>query len=314
MDEDSAIVRPRPRRPFQTRIIPVSSSPTSSIPALSSTDTESPVDTPDTSNGDDPDRPYYSRSMSTRNLTASTLFGIYEPTTSDPNRDEPTTPWGTGAQTPWGTGAQTPARSQAVDAMRRDLASVFRPYGEGAVESQQFEDKAIKSGQAHRPQTIRRRSSVQALRSIVLPTTTRLFALFAFGVAYGLVVSKLHENRNVTPVQVEGIKRGFGYLTFWGMAGVGLGSLLPWVDWMWARNREAFAAGETEKRRSRAQDSTANKESTEQERRRSQASPAWPESRIPGTLDTDWSLVVRSVGAFIGIAFAIVSRLQSTPP
>jgi len=69
---------------------------------------------------------------------------------------------------------------------------------------------------------------------------------------------------------------------FWGVAGVALGSLLPWVDTL-------FATNETD---------TVVKSSMEEENT--------VEGENSGIFGADWTPVVRSVGAFVGIAYAIV--------
>lgn len=100
---------------------------------------------------------------------------------------------------------------------------------------------------------------------------------------YGLLVRHLHDERQLAPFQVEGIirpRKDAGYLLFWGVAGVVLGMALPWVDTL-------FAGPEVE---SPVFEPSPKKEDTERE-------SAW---------GADWTPVVRSVGAFVGIAYAIV--------
>ncbi|KAI9665081.1 MAG: hypothetical protein M1821_006529 [Bathelium mastoideum] len=292
MDEEPRILRPLPRRPFDLQITPASNSP-SSTPPLQPFDQDSPNGTEDRRHRDRPSPTSPSRSMSTLNLTASTLFGIYAPTAYDTNTD--------GRNTPWGTGAQTPAaESDSVAAMRRDLDSVLSSQGGSNTRGLRLDNKATSQGQGNQIRHARRKSSIQSLRTSVVPTTTRLLALFAFGVAYGLIVSKLHENRHVAPVQVEGLKRGWAYLAFWGVAGIGLGSLLPWIDWVWARSTENSVEQVMQGR-----DSVVNRKDSERGRRRSRTSSRQQTSRDAGALGADWNLVVRSIGAFIGIAFAI---------
>ena len=298
MEEDPPILRPRPRRPFRTRIIPASPSP-SSTPALSASQPESPNTTENPVNHDNLDSPEYARSYSNLNLTASTLFGIYAPTSYEANSEE--TP------SPWGTRAQSPARDVSVDAIRRQLNSTLRSQSEGIAQSSRSNEPNPPNSGVNKPQPARRRSSIQTLRASIVPVVSRLLTLFAFGVAYGLLVSKLHENRQVAPVQVEGIRRGRGYLAFWGMAGVGLGSLLPWVDWIWAEDTEVIG-----KQRARVErDPVTNKKDGAAQRRASSTSSEKHAGQSSDALGADWNLVVRSVGAFIGIAFAIVS--QTTP-
>jgi hypothetical protein len=103
------------------------------------------------------------------------------------------------------------------------------------------------------------------------------------GMGYGLLVRHLHDDRQLAPFQVEGIikpRDDAGYLLFWGIAGVALGSLLPWVDTL-------FAVPEL--------DTSVFEKKNEEE-----------EESEGGIWGADWTPVVRSVGAFVGIAYAIV--------
>jgi hypothetical protein len=81
---------------------------------------------------------------------------------------------------------------------------------------------------------------------------------------------------------------GWGYLAFWSVSGLILGCLLPWFDGIWER-----ASG---------QDSDKD--------------VAVTEGNVGKTLrrDADWTLAVRGMGIFIGIAYAIVSLVSSPPP
>ena len=119
--------------------------------------------------------------------------------------------------------------------------------------------------------------------------------LFAFGVAYGIIISQLHDSQQLAPVQVQGIERwSWGYLLGWGGVSVVLGGLLPWVDVFWEEvlgiDKDVFPTRDLE-----AEDANNGTED-EIERQR-------PSSR--SGLGADWNPVVRSIGAFIGIAFAI---------
>jgi len=90
-------------------------------------------------------------------------------------------------------------------------------------------------------------------------------------VAYGIIVTHLHEHSSInsTASWRKIIDRyDLSFLAFWGIAGVGLGSLLPWLD-----GKEGVGFED------------------EDEKGKMAAS--------------DWNQVVRSVGAFVGIAFAI---------
>jgi hypothetical protein len=103
---------------------------------------------------------------------------------------------------------------------------------------------------------------------------------------YGTLVRHLHDDHQLAPFQVEGLLKpshDWRYLLFWGVAGVALGSLLPWFDTLW---EEEETAAEKEKEGS-------------------------PKIEEGGGLETglfgaDWTPVIRSIGAFAGVAFAIV--------
>jgi hypothetical protein len=87
-------------------------------------------------------------------------------------------------------------------------------------------------------------------------------ALFAFGVAYGAIVTDLHNSKKFSPSTVDIDRYNPRYLVQWGLAGVVLGSLLPWLDGKDTGNGSIGAK-------------------------------------------IDWDPAVRSIGAFVGIAYAI---------
>jgi divalent metal cation (Fe/Co/Zn/Cd) transporter len=106
----------------------------------------------------------------------------------------------------------------------------------------------------------------------------KLVALYVFGVIYGVIVSHLHETRQLAAVHVEGVDRkSQAYLATWGLFGVTLGSLLPYVDLVW----------DAQRKESQMEDKEADTH----------------DSPISEQIND----VVRSVAAFVGIAFAIVS-------
>jgi hypothetical protein len=240
MSSSPKILRPKPRRPFENSSTSTPQQPSS--PLLSPSH---PDETP-------------SRTHSILNLTSSTLLGIYSSTGYETDRDfeQPSTPWGTGAETP-----RTPPLSAPVRRM-----SAAPPL--------------------HRPSTV----------SVVLALGLRGILLFGIGLGYGVLVRHLHDERQLAPFQVEGIikpRNDIGYLLFWGIAGVALGSLLPWVDTLFAvpdLDTPVF-----EKRGQKSSSSGSEDEG----------------GSDAGIWGADWTPVVRSVGAFVGIAYAIV-RL-STP-
>lgn len=338
------ILRPLPRRPFELNLTPAtsSSSANSSQPSpnpnnardafsaqldarlASSASTSAPRSaTPGGSQDDAADD--VKRSRSILNLTASTLFGIYQPTASSggasggPDASEPATPWGTGAETPaycgfgssselreWeqlrlaGLGSRNAASPKLPPMLSSSSSATAAAAGAEAPAGGRRDFSGDLSGfAAASPSTssaIKRRRSdastgagTEKGGNRILGVLARVLALFGFGVVYGVMISHLHDNRHIAPVRVEGIDRGhWGYLVFWGLAGVAVGSALPWVDLFWERE-SATAAGAKSKNG----------------RRVNWQVPGTVGSRSRDSVGQDWNDVVRSVGAFVGIAFAI---------
>lgn len=138
-----------------------------------------------------------------------------------------------------------------------------------------------------------------------MPLSERVVLLFIFGVAYGVIISHLHDSQQVSPVQVDlkGIEHNsWGYLIGWGGVGVLIGALLPWVDMLWeevfGNDKDVFASRSLPER---PVSPIAGEDGDER-----------PASRSGSGLGADWNPVVRGIGAFVGIAFAIV-RIHSYP-
>lgn len=218
------------------------------------------------------------------NLTSSTLFGIYSPSGYDTNREEPSTPFGTGAQTPYksstsdlSTGRLPPTASAA--SLERAREKRF------SEQSQIRRVRSVSGSQHHQP-----RSQVRAVAGLAW----RVGVLFCVGLAYGEFVTRLHDTREVAPVQVEAIdRRSWTYVLFWGIVAVAVGTLLPWVDGQWG------SAGSPEPESTGAYKTEKRYESPE--RRASEGDV------VNNSLGADWNPIVRTIGAFVGIAFAIVS-------
>ncbi|KAL4921297.1 insulin-induced protein-domain-containing protein [Aspergillus aurantiobrunneus] len=124
----------------------------------------------------------------------------------------------------------------------------------------------------------RSRLSHGLFRGVILPQTISSALLFAFGVVYGIITIHLHENHWITPVKLEytHLYGSWEYLGLWGITGVAIGNALPWFD--------SYLDGAIGR-------STEGKQSNSD-----------PES---AELALSWPAVVRSVGAFVGIAFAM---------
>jgi hypothetical protein len=207
-----------------------------------------------------------SRNKSFLNMTSSTLFGIYDDVGSSSQSM---------AETPWGTGAETPAHlSMGMNVMESSMGS---PDAGLSMKSQAR--RGTHNGKAD---GARKSQSPRHARHGVWKFAIifgKLAALFLFGVVYGLIVSHLHDTRHLAAVHVQGVGReSWVYLASWGIAGVALGSLLPYVDLVWGGS---------------------SAEQYIQEKGLDES----PESPISEQIND----VVRSVAAFIGIAFAIVS-------
>ncbi|KAL8767474.1 MAG: hypothetical protein Q9209_006060 [Squamulea sp. 1 TL-2023] len=257
MPEHSSLLRPTPRRKFDL----TPSSTESSTPRTPSQEARSSNEPDSDTNG----LKFSDRTRSILNLTSSTLFGIYAP--ADSPRD--------GSSTPWGTGSETPALRPNVNDHKPPIIGAY--------------DK---------PRLQRRLSHPQiTMRNYYLPLISRTVLLFLFGVAYGTIVTHLHDNPKIAPVKVEGIGRyTWQYLAFWGVAGVLLGRLLPWIDIFWERTLGDKNNGEAP---SAASEDTTSHDGSDAGSERSN-------SRFESMLGADWNPAVRSIGAFVGIAFAIV--------
>ncbi|KAG5913693.1 hypothetical protein E4U53_004802 [Claviceps sorghi] len=282
MDDDGPqILRPVPRRPFDSNQSNATSLPDdftnrndtnfapshqSGIDLSGSRFLNANLDRVDSS-------PSLTRPQSFLNLTSSTLMGIYSEAASRDrdclvNDDE-------ASDTPWGTGARTPVRRPSIDEATYELM-----YGRS---HRQRESAAL--GPPTRTEDVASTSLAHSAMSLAL----RGALLCALGLGYGVIVARLHIEQNHLPPLLDDsfMKPGhhWRYVVFWGLGGLVLGSLLPWFDTMWANvfepsSNEAVAG--------------KNKDTG------------------PGT---DWALVMRAVGAFVGIIFAMrklawVSTLQ----
>ena len=118
------------------------------------------------------------------------------------------------------------------------------------------------------------------VRNYYIPLAAQSALLAVFGIAYGTIITHLHDNKTIAPVQVEGINRHSRlYVIFWALAGIALGNMLPWIDEKWSSAEEEPERPSSSSNNRRFSDSDEN--------------------------PVDWTPMVRSVGAFVGIAFAI---------
>ncbi|KAF2185074.1 hypothetical protein K469DRAFT_708346 [Zopfia rhizophila CBS 207.26] len=204
------------------------------------------------------------------NMTSSTLFGIYDDvgTSTAGERSETETPWGTGAETPARHSLDSGLGINGWDNGVRSTDGGLRMKGlqrRGTVEST-HRRPGLRPGHAKQRQGIWK----------VVAIVGKLMALGLFGVVYGVIVSHLHDTRELAAVNVGVVGRESGiYLASWGFAGVLLGSLLPYVDLLWEGER------------------LVKQEEVERE------------EKSDWSVGEQWNEVGRSVGAFVGIAFAI---------
>ncbi|KAL4890924.1 insulin-induced protein-domain-containing protein [Aspergillus ambiguus] len=229
------IAQPRPRRVFNLTPSPNESPPESSTPAEpANPDLLTPKDAGSTT---------VSRNGSIMNLTSPTLYGIYSPTAFESTRDE-SSPWGTEAHTPISEIPNPICKPEPTEGVTRQMT--------------------------------RSRLSHGLFRGVILPQTLKSALLFGFGVVYGIITVHLHENHWITPVKLENTHfyGSLEYLGLWGIAGVALGNVLPWLDTFSEEGTVDSAKH-------------ARNEAETQERTRS------------------WVAAVRSVGAFVGVAFAM---------
>lgn len=205
------------------------------------------------------------RSGSLMNLTSSTLLGIFQPTAFEDTRQD---------DSPWDTQIHTPIDSRGVSggdalvAQLREELSAASARGKAAPSS---------LSPASKKQTHNHHRTTKS--AFYLPLVVKIGLLFAYGVAYGTIIAHLHENNWITPVKLEYIDRNsYRYLVGWGVAGVAFAFVLPWLDNLF----ESGAPG------ARVLNRSAEKE---------QSSDSSRVSR--------WTLAVRSIGAFVGIGFAM---------
>jgi len=168
-------------------------------------------------------------------------------------------------------------------------------------------DRAVDNSSA----TTARRKSNTGLQSktrrstdIVVRVSAKTVLLGAVGVGYGVLISHLHDRQQIAPVKIEGIKReSWIYLAFWGVVAVALGQIMPWLDGLWNSFSDDEENDVIEKQikanDSKVGDGASFRPGSEVQSRRTARQPGVPE----------WYDAVRSIGAFVGIAFAIVSIL-----
>ncbi|EXJ78654.1 hypothetical protein A1O1_09055 [Capronia coronata CBS 617.96] len=252
------IARPIPRRPFE--LTPTSTD--SSHPPSPATEAVNPDGLASPKPDSTP-----ARTRSILNLTSSTLLGIYSPTGYDENREE--------LSTPWGTGAQTPNQRQSIDD--------YRPRQPSSLAWPRDADKP------------RLKPKRKGFRGFIIPLLLQTVLLFAFGIAYGSVVTHLHKRQLITPVPVPNVERdSLYYQLSWGVFGILLGNALPLVDSLWEKAGSSVVSGEQ----------TTQATQLGPEIAAATEGPTSSPSSDSG-LGPIWYSAVRSIGVFVGIAFAV---------
>ncbi|KPI45940.1 uncharacterized protein AB675_551 [Cyphellophora attinorum] len=173
--------------------------------------------------------------------------------------------------TPWGTGAQTPSKRRSIDGNLPE------------------EPQITWSDARNKPQNAgRAKSRRTGFRGYVVPLALQTVLLFAFGAGFGAIVTHLHQTQQITPVPVPGTEKITGYYHFsWGLFGILVGNGLPLVDkWL---SEEIL---ESEHKPSGHKRTVSSSSDDDRE-----------------TLGPMWYSAVRSVGAFVGIAFAVETAL-----
>jgi len=213
-----------------------------------------------------------SRTRSILNLTSSTLFGIYSPTGEEGTREE--------LSTPWGTGAQTPSQRQSIDDYRPTKPPVRW------------------NGETTKPH-LRPRVRRKGFRAWLAPLALQTALLFTLGVGYGSIITHIQKTQQITPVPVPDAEHdSIWYHISWGIFGILLGNALPLVDTIWKNGGYASS----EKSSTTGSGNLSDADSDEEESRSSSDSSLGP----------FWYSAVRSIGAFVGIAFAVVSRERAS--
>jgi len=252
----------------------------SSLPPSPAAEAQNPELLMNNRNRSDPNLPP-SRTRSILNLTSSTLLGIYSSATDGSKGGELNTPYGTGAQTP----VERPSAESDGQKIRAALQAPSFPFN-GAPSRGPMIHKTRKRG----------------FRQYYVPLIAQTLMLFGFGMGFGSLVTHLHKTSRITPVPVPAsVANSLYYQIAWGIMGVLLGNALPQIDVLFD-DGEAIADG-------------VDTRTQQHQRLRSLSSMSQSGKERPSLTDNGlgpmWYSTVRSVGAFMGIAFALVSLLNT---
>jgi hypothetical protein len=180
--------------------------------------------------------------------------------------------------TPWGTGAQTPVHRASMDTSRPRAGSMSWDV----------------SARDTRPKLPRK-----GFRGYILPLVLQTILLFGAGVGYGSLVTHLHKTQQITPLPVMDVERSpLYYQLSWGVLGVLLGNALPLVDALWRNTNSDNPNLVGVDRKAGEQSATIAEDSS---------------STLETGLGPIWLSAVRSIGVFVGIAFAMVRHPFTSP-
>ncbi|KAK1238687.1 hypothetical protein MKX07_004263 [Trichoderma sp. CBMAI-0711] len=231
------------------------------------------------SNDSPPDSPsLLAQSDSIADLNSSTLAGIYDCSDqedvfngADEDEDEE-------LRSPWGTGAESPVKRR--DSLSRGTYELMRDRSR----RQSYASTDASRLRQQQQQQQQQQPTSPASRAAWL--ASRALVLFVLGAGYGVLVTHLHQEQGLLQLSDAGTgmpRYNGSYTAMWGfaLAGVAMGALQPWVDGEWDR---IFG---------RQQDQEPEADSDE----------SLPDDAAK--LETDWTLIMRAVGVFAGVAFAV---------
>jgi Insulin-induced protein (INSIG) len=285
-----------------------------------------------------------SRSRSVVNLTASTLFGIYAPQHMNEPPTDPSSPFGTGAETPltplthsnsedsfptsvnaesvagYFEGSREVAGSRYLESRRRPPtgAEISRRLREQQVlPDRRVSDtsRRISTNGVHKAENWAKTTTAKTeQRSWTAAISSAVF-LCIVGIAYGAFVAILPvhgDQEHLHQFCLDRIQEPitFIYLAAWGAAGVILGTLLPVAEKSVSLQPSTAKTATAQSPTSKSQSSPVEKNRHGKHHRHKQEArasepPTKGKHAFQPSLIEEWSPVIRSIGAFVGIAFAI---------
>lgn len=184
------------------------------------------------------------------------------------------------SSTPWGTGAQTPIQRGSIDHTPQQSALAW-------------------NRESVKPTLQQKR---KGFRGLILPLLLQTILLFGFGIGYGAIITHLHRTQHITPIPVPHVERNALYYQIsWGVFGILLGNALPMVDSFWETTVSPAINGGRAYQPATSGAKASNQDSVN------------PNSTSEGSLGPMWYSAVRSIGVFVGIAFAMVRPVLSSP-